>query len=161
MGTTQSTRQIRSDAALLSLTNRTQAKQLAVVIWELYLGGNNTDYKKFRPFGDVVLDGIDLDMELVPLLNRNVQFVATAQRTNMADWLAWGSFVTALRRVCMIMLHFGSGWASVRWYRNLMNMFSSKSYLITMAPINPIFSSVWQQRQFGTVFQVPAPPTLP
>ena len=53
-----------------------------------------------------------------------------------------------------------AGWVRGQRDRNLMSSDTSKSYLITIAPVNPIFSSVWQQRQFGTVNQVSKQPLL-
>ncbi|EPT01410.1 hypothetical protein FOMPIDRAFT_96173 [Fomitopsis schrenkii] len=40
-------------------TNSSQAQQFAQTIWDLLLGGSSS----IRPFGDAVLDGIDLDIE--------------------------------------------------------------------------------------------------
>ncbi|KAG8953318.1 Chitinase 1 [Tulasnella sp. 424] len=42
-----------------SFSGDTQAQQFADTIWNLFLGGSSTT----RPFGDVFLDGVDLDIE--------------------------------------------------------------------------------------------------
>ena len=86
------------------------------------MGGTNNSYTAFRPFGSVVLDGVDLDLEEAP--------------TPQTNWLAWGAFVTSLRA--------------------LMATDRSKTYLISAAPVNPIFSASWNQQQFGTVPQASA-----
>jgi hypothetical protein len=44
----------------LSLANEAQAVQAAHIIWDLFLGGSNATVTPIRPYGDVVLDGIDL-----------------------------------------------------------------------------------------------------
>ncbi|EIW75421.1 glycoside hydrolase family 18 protein [Coniophora puteana RWD-64-598 SS2] len=43
----------------IGFTGDDQATQFAQTVWDTYLGGNGT----VRPFGDAVLDGIDLDIE--------------------------------------------------------------------------------------------------
>ncbi|XP_006658497.1 acidic endochitinase-like [Oryza brachyantha] len=43
-----------------SLASRADAKAVADHLWNVYLGGSSTS----RPFGDAVLDGVDLDIEL-------------------------------------------------------------------------------------------------
>ncbi|KAJ3744211.1 glycoside hydrolase [Lentinula detonsa] len=42
-----------------TFTSESQAEDFADLIWDLFLGGTSTT----RPFGDAVLDGIDLDIE--------------------------------------------------------------------------------------------------
>jgi chitinase len=42
-----------------TFTSDTQAQQFADLIWNLVLGGSSST----RPFGDAVLDGVDLDIE--------------------------------------------------------------------------------------------------
>ena len=46
------------------LANDDEASKLADSIWNLFLGGtSNTTTAPLRPFGDIVLDGVDLDIE--------------------------------------------------------------------------------------------------
>jgi chitinase len=42
-----------------SFTSDAQAQTFADTIWNLFLGGSSST----RPFGDAVLDGVDLDIE--------------------------------------------------------------------------------------------------
>ncbi|KAG5653231.1 hypothetical protein H0H81_001614 [Sphagnurus paluster] len=44
---------------LASFTSDAQARTFAETVWNLFLGGTSTT----RPFGDAVLDGVDLDIE--------------------------------------------------------------------------------------------------
>ncbi|TPX34673.1 chitinase [Synchytrium microbalum] len=37
--------------------------QLAYAVWNMFLGGTSAPWNQYRPFGSVVLDGIDLDIE--------------------------------------------------------------------------------------------------
>lgn len=43
----------------IGFTDDSQASGFADLIWDLFLGGTSTT----RPFGDAVLDGVDLDIE--------------------------------------------------------------------------------------------------
>jgi chitinase len=48
----------------LALQSDDQAKQVANTLWNLFLGGKDPMITPLRPYGDVVLDGIDIDSEL-------------------------------------------------------------------------------------------------
>lgn len=48
-------------AGIYGFTDDAQATQFAKIIWEMFLGGTAPGWP--RPFGDAVLDGIDLDIE--------------------------------------------------------------------------------------------------
>ncbi|KID85508.1 chitinase CHIT30 [Metarhizium guizhouense ARSEF 977] len=50
-----------TDYSDVQLHSDTQGQQIANTVWNLFLGG--TDHKELRPFGDVKLDGVDLDNE--------------------------------------------------------------------------------------------------
>lgn len=45
--------------ANLSIPSEPDAERLADRLWNLFLGGNDTDIAPARPYGDVVLDGFD------------------------------------------------------------------------------------------------------
>jgi hypothetical protein len=82
----------------------------AHAIWNMYLGGADPDYRGWRPFGpNVVLDGVDLDLEQSP-----------AGCPDGPDCLAvqegWYNFVTTIR--------------------GLMDADVRKRYFITAVPIN-------------------------
>lgn len=47
-------------SANVTLTGDDQGEQIAITLWNLFLGG--TDESNLRPFGDVKLDGFDLGM---------------------------------------------------------------------------------------------------
>jgi chitinase len=47
----------------ITFANKEDAVKLADQIFNLFLGGQDAQMKELRPFGDVVLDGIDFDME--------------------------------------------------------------------------------------------------
>ena len=85
-------------------------RALARALWNMFLGGTDRRYVGWRPFGpQVVLDGVDLDLEQSPancpdaIACRNVQ-------------AGWHAFVVTLRA--------------------LMDADRRKRYLITAAPIN-------------------------
>jgi hypothetical protein len=69
-----------------TFTNAAQGTRLAEVLWELYLGGTNASYAPLRPFGQVILDGVDLDLE---------QFADRSSETAKG----WGNFVTRMRQL--------------------------------------------------------------
>lgn len=48
-------------AGQYGFTSDDQAEQFATTIWNMFLGGNDANIP--RPFGDAVLDGVDLDIE--------------------------------------------------------------------------------------------------
>ncbi|KAI0230200.1 Chitinase 2, partial [Massospora cicadina] len=62
---------IGGDVGLTNIPTPAAADQLAIDIWNLYLGGHS-DY---RPFGSAKLDGIDLDIE------------GAARPTTLSSWL--------------------------------------------------------------------------
>lgn len=43
----------------VGFTDDTQAEAFAQTLWDLFFGGSSST----RPFGDAILDGIDLDIE--------------------------------------------------------------------------------------------------
>ncbi|OAA71247.1 Glycoside hydrolase, subgroup, catalytic core [Cordyceps fumosorosea ARSEF 2679] len=49
--------------AEVRLASDAQGRQVADTIWELFLGGGGGKKAEIRPFGDVVLDGVDFDNE--------------------------------------------------------------------------------------------------
>jgi hypothetical protein len=69
-----------------TFANAAQGTRLAEVIWELYLGGTNTSYAPLRPFGPVILDGVDLDLE---------QFASFNTETTKG----WGNFIVRMRQL--------------------------------------------------------------
>jgi len=79
-------RQLKGQRVLLSIggasgtyqgpTSQKDASNLATLLWNMFLGGNCT----YRPFGNVILDGIDLDIE-----------------TGVSKY--WPDFVIALRSI--------------------------------------------------------------
>ncbi|KAJ9605724.1 hypothetical protein H2200_009573 [Cladophialophora chaetospira] len=48
----------------LTMSSDAQAAQVADTLWELFLSGTNATLAPLRPYGNVVLDGIDIDNEL-------------------------------------------------------------------------------------------------
>ncbi|KAI5479714.1 Cts1p [Pseudohyphozyma bogoriensis] len=61
-----------------------QAEALATTIWEMFFNGGKTTSGVTRPFGTVVLDGIDLDIEM------------TATGDGQTPQLYYGDFITKL-----------------------------------------------------------------
>jgi len=89
----------------------------ARALWSMYLGGEDPKYKGWRPFGEqVVLDGIDLDLEQTPAAC-NANPSSPACKDVQEGW-----------------------WAFVNTMRNLMDNDPRKEYLITAVPINTKFS---------------------
>ncbi|EXJ61612.1 hypothetical protein A1O7_02040 [Cladophialophora yegresii CBS 114405] len=71
----------------LSMGSAAQAEQVANTIWDLFLGGTNPTTAPLRPYGTVVLDGIDIDNEspsgstYLPTLARTLrQLMSTAPK---------------------------------------------------------------------------------
>jgi chitinase len=50
-------------SANLSIPSEKAAKEVAQTLWDMFLGGTGLKGKGVRPFGDVVLDGFDIDNE--------------------------------------------------------------------------------------------------
>lgn len=50
-------------AASENLTDDTEGALLANNIWNIFLGGQQSNLSAIRPFGDVILDGVDMDIE--------------------------------------------------------------------------------------------------
>ena len=87
---------------------------MAHAIWNLYLGGTDARYEGWRPFGpQVVLDGVDLDLEQSPAGCPDSQACQEVME-------GWYNFVTTMRA--------------------LMESDTRKRYLITMVPINTKYS---------------------
>ena len=86
---------------------------LADAIWQMYLGGQDTRYKGWRPFGPrVVLDGVDIDLEQTsPSCQGNPGSAGC-----VAVMEGWHNFVVRLRQ--------------------LMDADTRKEYYITAVPIN-------------------------
>ncbi|KAM3458360.1 hypothetical protein MY3296_000566 [Beauveria thailandica] len=72
-------------------TEYSDGKKVADQVWNLFLGG--TDYKELRPFGDVELDGVDLDNET----NDSTGYLAMTKRfrANMAKGGSKKYYMTA------------------------------------------------------------------
>ncbi|ETI27168.1 hypothetical protein G647_09850 [Cladophialophora carrionii CBS 160.54] len=71
----------------LSVSSDAQAEQVANTLWDLFLGGTNPTSAPLRPYGNVVLDGIDIDNEspsgsiYLPTLARTLrQLMSTAPK---------------------------------------------------------------------------------
>jgi len=50
----------------LYIANQDQAVEAANTLWSLFLGGSNATLTPLRPYGGVVLDGIDLGEFCLP-----------------------------------------------------------------------------------------------
>ncbi|KIX93249.1 uncharacterized protein Z520_11104 [Fonsecaea multimorphosa CBS 102226] len=48
----------------LTMSSQDQAVEVANTLWSLFLGGSNATLAPLRPYGNIVLDGIDIDNEL-------------------------------------------------------------------------------------------------
>ncbi|OAP64134.1 hypothetical protein AYL99_00106 [Fonsecaea erecta] len=48
----------------LTMPSTNEAVEVANILWSLFLGGTNASLTPLRPYGNVVLDGIDIDNEL-------------------------------------------------------------------------------------------------
>ncbi|OCT49595.1 chitinase [Cladophialophora carrionii] len=71
----------------LSMSSDAQAEKVANTLWDLFLGGTDPTSAPLRPYGDVVLDGIDIDNEspsgspYLPTLARTLrQLMSTAPK---------------------------------------------------------------------------------
>ncbi|KAM3528506.1 hypothetical protein MY4038_005857 [Beauveria bassiana] len=73
------------------LSSDAQGEKVADQVWNLFLGG--TDYKELRPFGEVDLDGVDLDNET----NDSTGYLAMTKRfrANMAKGGSKKYYMTA------------------------------------------------------------------
>ncbi|KID81809.1 Glycoside hydrolase, subgroup, catalytic core [Metarhizium guizhouense ARSEF 977] len=97
-----------------------QGQQIANTVWNLFLGG--TDHKELRPFGDVKLDGVDLDNETnnaTGYLAMTKQFKANFQKDTSKKY-----YITAAPQcrfpdqsepldVCQLL-----DWVQVQFYNN-------------------------------------------
>ncbi|KAJ8089052.1 Chitinase 2 [Marasmius tenuissimus] len=54
---------VGGSTGLVTFSSDAQAEQFADTVWNLFLGGSTSEA---RPFGDAVLDGVDLDIEGIP-----------------------------------------------------------------------------------------------
>ena len=54
---------IGGENGLTNFTSEAEGAQFASTLWDLFLGGSNATARPLRPFGDVVLDGVDIDNE--------------------------------------------------------------------------------------------------
>ncbi|KAJ9645557.1 hypothetical protein H2204_001138 [Knufia peltigerae] len=67
----------------LQISSADQATQAARLLWNLFLGGTDATTAPLRPYGSVILDGIDLDNEK-PANAQYMPSLMTALRTLMA-----------------------------------------------------------------------------
>ncbi len=94
--------------------NPAKGTALAHAIWNMYLGGTDARYEGWRPFGEqVVLDGVDLDLEQSPAGCPSSPACTEVQE-------GWYNFTLTLRA--------------------LMEADARKQYLITLVPINTKYS---------------------
>ncbi|KIW30825.1 uncharacterized protein PV07_02519 [Cladophialophora immunda] len=69
----------------LTMPSQDKAVEVAHTLWSLFLGGSNASLTALRPYGDVVLDGMDIDNELPSAATYIPALVSTLRQLMAAD----------------------------------------------------------------------------
>ncbi|KAI0749277.1 glycoside hydrolase superfamily [Daedaleopsis nitida] len=103
----------------ITLQDAQQAEQFAEAIHDTFLAGNGS----FRPFGDAVLDGIDLDLEsgtsenFVPFVNKILDYSKTDGRKYYITAAPQCPFPDAYQKAVLNAAHFDAVY--VQFYNNI------------------------------------------